>query len=755
MIPSAPGSDQLENAYQRVRAKPSDPAARLELTIGLARLGRLDDAREHARAAAEHASPNWQQLPVLGTVLFELGLFFPAAHRVLAQAAKIGRMGAEQFRMLAALSHRAGDFELERRCMIAAGQIETVVGPPELNPDRPNVLRFNSIGKGYYGIKTSKRTGLRSCSLRRGHFSLDDLADPERINLFVGTVYGDNLQDMSGLPRFDVFINCVSNADLDPVGLDRIEAILKRNPDVPVINSPEKVRQTARAENFRRLNEIPGVHMPQTTLFKLDRGANAKADEIEKAGFEFPVIVRHRGTQTGRSVAKIDDRPALVKWLSEQPQGTEIYVVAWVDCSWDDGFYHKTRVFFVDGVFYPVANLSSDVWQIHSGDRYRVMSTTPSTQEEEKRFLADPEPYLGSKAFQALHAIRDAIDLDFFGVDFTVDSDGNVVVFEANAAMRHNFDHAGNFPYTRPYLENVSRAFADMVDRRAAERREANKAPFPKTIDRPDDPAVPVVKLTPFLSPAGALTAASEARLAAELIERLGKPPYWLVLATGQAPIDLDWVTRVLKTMGASGQAPAAEPQRISRTQVRVDPASAARSNGKVTYYSRTPDALPLHTDCSNLSDPPNLVAFAMERPDARGGGESVMLSALDLIDELPDDLKNVLGRPLFPFNPRKRFAVLEGEGEGDDLLIRYYRNQITSGSAKQGLDAELSAALDELDRYLADAEGAVRFHMQAGDIVMMDNTRVMHGRDSMAPDSNRLMHRFRLRSPAIAARGA
>jgi hypothetical protein len=99
------------------------------------------------------------------------------------------------------------------------------------------------------------------------------------------------------------------------------------------------------------------------------------------------------------------------------------------------------------------------------------MSSTPSTQEDEKRYLQDPEAYLGPKAFRALHAIRDAIGLDFFGIDFTLDPEGNVLVFEANAAMRHNFDHAANFPYTRPYLERISEAFANMVDRRAVERR--------------------------------------------------------------------------------------------------------------------------------------------------------------------------------------------------------------------------------------------------------------------------------------------
>ena len=99
------------------------------------------------------------------------------------------------------------------------------------------------------------------------------------------------------------------------------------------------------------------------------------------------------------------------------------------------------------------------------------MSSTPSTQEDENRFLTDPAAYLGPKAIEALYAIYDTIELDFFGIDFTLDSERNVIVFEANAAMRHNFDHAGNFPYTRPHLEKVSEAFASMVERRAIAKK--------------------------------------------------------------------------------------------------------------------------------------------------------------------------------------------------------------------------------------------------------------------------------------------
>ncbi|MEM9009512.1 MAG: TauD/TfdA family dioxygenase, partial [Cyanobacteria bacterium P01_F01_bin.86] len=156
-----------------------------------------------------------------------------------------------------------------------------------------------------------------------------------------------------------------------------------------------------------------------------------------------------------------------------------------------------------------------------------------------------------------------------------------------------------------------------------------------------------------------------------------------------------------------------------------------------------------LHTDCSNKAIPPNLVAFAMERPDPQGGGESVMLSASDLVHELPEDLVSLLRHPVFPFVGKKQYPILQGQG--NDLRIRYYRTQINSALGEQcTLSDNLREALNELDRYLELSKQSVRFALQAGEVVIMDNQRVLHGRTAMPANSLRLMHRFRLSVPAL-----
>ncbi len=255
--------------------------------------------------------------------------------------------------------------------------------------------------------------------------------------------------------------------------------------------------------------------------------------------------------------------------------------------------------------------------------------------------------------------------------------------------------------------------------------------------------------LTQFAGPTGQLSTEATRELATALIAALKAPPYWLVLVTDQQPIDLDKIIAILTTMRQPQATTGGELPRISKTKIRVDATQSTRG-GNVTRYSRTPDALPLHTDCSNKVSPPNLVAFAMERPDPQGGGESMMLSAADLVDELPAHLISQLRQPDFPFTAKKRYPILQGEG--DDVQIRYYQQQINSALGKQcAVSDTLQSAIDELERYLALSVRSVRFAMQAGEVVMMDNQRVLHGRSAMPANSSRLMHRFRLSVPALS----
>jgi len=106
------------------------------------------------------------------------------------------------------------------------------------------------------------------------------------------------------------------------------------------------------------------------------------------------------------------------------------------------------------------------VWNVHGGNRKEVMRGDAALMAEEKRFLKDWKTYVGARNADLLERVADQVGLEFFGVDFTVDEAGRVLIYELNPAMRHAFDHGKNFPYKLPYDYEVSRAFEAMVQAR-------------------------------------------------------------------------------------------------------------------------------------------------------------------------------------------------------------------------------------------------------------------------------------------------
>jgi hypothetical protein len=87
----------------------------------------------------------------------------------------------------------------------------------------------------------------------------------------------------------------------------------------------------------------------------------------------------------------------------------------------------------VDGKLYPLHLAISDQWKIHyfSAD----MAERADHRAEEAGFLEEMASSLGAKAMAALGGLQAALGLDYAGVDFGLNADGEVLVFEANATM--------------------------------------------------------------------------------------------------------------------------------------------------------------------------------------------------------------------------------------------------------------------------------------------------------------------------------
>ncbi|MBZ4322111.1 TauD/TfdA family dioxygenase [Streptomyces huiliensis] len=81
-------------------------------------------------------------------------------------------------------------------------------------------------------------------------------------------------------------------------------------------------------------------------------------------------------------------------------------------------------------------------------------------------------------------------------------------------------------------------------------------------------------------------------------------------------------------------------------------------------------------------------------------------------------------------------------------LSVRYVRSWITRGQQEHGtpLSTAQTAALDAFDEILADPRMPLRVRLRRGDLLLLDNTTILHGRtpftDPPPPHTGRCLTR-------------
>lgn len=301
-----------------------------------------------------------------------------------------------------------------------------------------------------------------------GHFMLKHLLDDSDYDVYSYTIADNNIATTPPDAEFDLLLNTIADADTEFNSLVSLDIFLKHRKDIRVVNHPSRVLETSRDKNYGRLNAIAGIRFPKTMRFDIEAGESQPvADQIERASFSFPLIVRETGTHTAVSTALVDDRATLIDYL-DNVSGESIYAIEFVKNASVEGHYTKMRFFCIDGALYPVVHHIDQVWNVHGGNRKTFMAKHDWMIEQEKQFLNDPASVIGSETYALLQTLPEVIGLEFFGFDFTVLENGTILIFELNPAMRHSFTHAENFPYMRPHLEKISAAFAAMIRKYAA-----------------------------------------------------------------------------------------------------------------------------------------------------------------------------------------------------------------------------------------------------------------------------------------------
>lgn len=246
------------------------------------------------------------------------------------------------------------------------------------------------------------------------------------------------LQARSGqLPSHDLVFNAVGDADVSGTSLLATERV-KALTTAPWVNSIQAVLATGRANNAKRLAQLPGVRSPQ--IREWSRPALWAASEAQR-DLVFPLLLRRPGFQTGKYFAKLDSYNELKTYLEKEP-GDRWLTLAYLNAQGHDGAYRKYRVMMIDGALYPLHLAISNHWKVHYFSA--AMQEKAEYRAEEQRFLSDPQGVLGTTVWTALQAIQAELGLDYAGIDFGLSRQGEqgeqgeqveLLFFEANATM--------------------------------------------------------------------------------------------------------------------------------------------------------------------------------------------------------------------------------------------------------------------------------------------------------------------------------
>lgn len=257
----------------------------------------------------------------------------------------------------------------------------------------------------------------------------------------------------------DVVVNLVSDADQGrdtlPLARDFVERLGR-----PVINHPDKISPTDRAAVAAALTGIPGCCVPHIAHVTQARLLN---DPSCIDAFGLPVLLRVAGKHGGDDFELIKEKADIPAFITASP-AEDYYAIEYIDFSSADGYFRKYRFIYANDEVLPYHLAIGNGWKVH---HYTTdMDKHVWMQEEEETFLRTPWSVFSPANLATLQAIRQAIGLDYFGIDCAIDRNGDVVAFEVNASMLVHDDNA-QFPYKNPYVTVIKRAFDAMLEKAA------------------------------------------------------------------------------------------------------------------------------------------------------------------------------------------------------------------------------------------------------------------------------------------------
>jgi hypothetical protein len=189
------------------------------------------------------------------------------------------------------------------------------------------------------------------------------------------------------------------------------------------------------------------------------------ATTLARLGFGFPLLLRAPGFHSGLHFLRVESFEALPDALAELP-GQEFIVMQYLDARGPHGKTRKYRAMMIEGKIYPLHVAISSHWKIHYFTA--EMADNPEHRAEDAAFLENMPGVIGPVAMNALQQIQSVLGLDYGGIDFGLNARGEVLVFEANAAMAVNPPEPDDrWSYRLPAYHRIHAAVQKMLIERA------------------------------------------------------------------------------------------------------------------------------------------------------------------------------------------------------------------------------------------------------------------------------------------------
>ena len=170
--------------------------------------------------------------------------------------------------------------------------------------------------------------------------------------------------------------------------------------------------------------------------------------------------------------------------------------------------------------------------------------------------------------------------------------------------------------------------------------------------------------------------------------------------------------------------------------------------------HSATNQHFPLHTDCAHFLHPPQIMMLLCCRPSVTtDGGKTILAYVDDVVEKLSTEDKTNLTHLQLPWwqdTSIVRASILSQEKEHNKWLIRF--NQAT---LEREMDKDEFINTPALQSFITtlrsfETDPANTITLAAGDLLIVHNQRVLHGRTAFSSGSSRLLKRIRVRVPDL-----